>query len=164
MSPRIPLALVSALLPIALFVVDVDAQTTGGSFGGSRWGSGAQPARPTPTKQAPTYRPQPTYRAPPQPTYNPPPTPTYRPQPVYRPSYPSAPTYPSAPAYPTTKNSPTKTYPTKNWGSTYNPNTPPPPASSTSHSGSSGCCGSSSVILFGLMAAITVSAGKRRRP
>lgn len=154
MSPRIPLALVSALLPIALFVVDVDAQTTGGSFGGSRWGSGAQPARPTPTKQAPAYRPQPTYRAPPQPTYRPPPQPTYRPPP----------TYPSAPSYPTTKTYPTKTYPTKNWGSTYDPNTPPPPASSTSRSGSSGCCGSSSVILFGLMAAVTVSAGKRRKP
>jgi hypothetical protein len=161
-SPRIPLALVSALLPLTLFVFDVDAQTTGGSFGGSRWGSGARPARPTPTKQAPTYRPQPTYRAPPRPTYIPPPQPTYRPQPVYRPSYPSAPTYPSAPSYPT------KTYPTKNWGSTYNPNTPPPPppppASSTTPSGSSGCCGSSSVILFGLMAAVTVSAGKRRKP
>lgn len=145
MTPRTRLALLASLGLLALSPREVDAQVTGGSFGGSRWGSGAatQPSRPTPQKQAPRYNP------PPPPRYSPPPPPRYTPPP----------TYPRYPSYPTTKRAPsTKSYPTKNWGSTYNP--PPAPPSS---GGSGGCCGSTSVVLFGLMTALTIYSGRPKR-
>lgn len=67
MRPRRPLLLALAALALAGSAL---AQTTGGSFGGSRWGSGAQSAQ----KQAP---PPPRYTPPPPPRYAPPPRPTY---------------------------------------------------------------------------------------
>ncbi|MEZ4390505.1 MAG: hypothetical protein R3A48_05365 [Polyangiales bacterium] len=144
MTPRTRLALLATLTLLALSPRAVDAQVTGGSFGGSRWGSGssAQPARPAPQKQAPRYNP------PPPPRYNPPPPPRYNPPPP--------PTYPTYPA--TKRPRSTKTFPTKNWGSTYRT-----PAAPTSSGGSGGCCGSTSVVLFGLMTALTIYAGKPKR-
>lgn len=94
MNPRRPpLLLLLALAALTLAPRDSDAQTTGGSFGGSRWGSGAPSAQ----KQAPPPR----YNPPPPPRYDPPPPPRYDPPPQ-----------PSAPRR-------TKVYPTKNWGSDY---------------------------------------------
>lgn len=61
----LPLLLALAALSLA---PRAESQTTGGSFGGSRWGSGAPSAQ----KQAP---PPPRYDPPPR--YNPPPQPTY---------------------------------------------------------------------------------------